>query len=55
MLVFVDLDSLADRARFDELLDGSTHTLQNIPNPGHLDGLLLASMGCSWHEVHAVP
>ena len=45
MLVLVDLDSLADRARFGELFDVSPHSLPNIPIPGHLDSLLLASMG----------
>ena len=54
MLGLVDLDSLADRARFDELFDVSPHAWQNIPIPGHLDGLLLASMSvffiqCFYH------
>ena len=44
MLVFVDLDSLADRARFDELFDLSPHAWTNIHISGHLDGLWLASM-----------
>ena len=44
LLVFVDLDSLADRARFYELFDVSPHTLPNIPIPGDLDCLLLTSM-----------
>ena len=39
--MFIHFDSLADRARFDELLD----VLTNKPFPGHLDGLLLASLG----------
>ena len=41
MLVLVDLDSLADRARFDELFDVSPHAWPNISVSGHLDGLLL--------------
>ena len=39
------MDSLADRARFDELFDVLPHAWPNIPIPGHLDGLLLASIG----------
>ena len=41
MLVLVDLDLLADMARFDELFDVSPHAWPNIPISGHLDGLLL--------------
>ena len=43
MLVLVDLDSLADSARFDKLF--SLHAWPSISVSGHLDGLLLASMG----------
>ena len=37
MLVLVDLDLLADMARFDELFDVSPHAWPNISASGHLD------------------
>lgn len=45
VLVLVDLYSLANRARCDELFYLSPHAWPKIPNSGHIDGLLLASMG----------
>ena len=45
VLVLVGFDFLAKRARFDKLFYVSPHTWHNIPTHGHLDGLLLASMG----------
>ena len=41
MLMLVDLDSLAERARSDEILDVLPHAWPNISDPGLLDGLLL--------------
>ena len=45
VLVLVGFDFLAKRARFDKFFYVSPHTWHNIPTHGHLDGLLLASMG----------
>ena len=44
MLVFVVFDSLADRARFDELFDVLPQAWPNVSVSGHLDGLLLSCM-----------
>ena len=44
MLVFVDFDSLANRARFDKLFDVLPKAWPNVSVSGHLDGLLLSCM-----------
>ena len=44
MLGLVDLDSLTDRARFDELFDVSPHTLPNIPQQSQQPSLFFCQV-----------
>ena len=44
MLVFVDLDSLANNARFDKLFDVSPKAWPDVSVSGHFDCLLLTGM-----------